>query len=298
MRARDAIMGVARRLTGRNDLRALTRAHRLAFEKKLFRKPISSADFRQILRQLGFQRGRTIWVQSSWNQFYNVTAKPTDVLEMMLDELGAEGTLVMPAFPLNANPNNVLNIDTAAASTGLLTELFRRQRGVLRSINLTASVCAHGPLAEYLVGDHHREHFPWGKQSPYFRLGDIDAKLVTFGLPQYVSEFTPVHCVECILYDEMPYFQRVFDGTITYRWCRRNGELGEHTILRRIGRINERAFGGLFNDVETVSLRASNLKAFSIDAKIAISRSIDLGRRGITVYVDPWPDPALFASKN
>jgi len=102
----------------------------------------------------------------------------------------------------------VLEIDIAPSSTGLLTEIFRRQRNVVRSIHLSSSVCALGPAADFLVCDHHRDLFAWGRQSPYYRLVETDARLVCLGLGPFVMNLTPLHAVECLLYDEVPFSGR------------------------------------------------------------------------------------------
>lgn len=294
MTPRELTKRLAVRLLGGGDVRSFVRTRKLAMRKRLYRTEISIEDFRCLLGRLGFARGRVVWLQSSWNELYNLPAKPSEIVDLMLDLLGPTGTLVMPAFPLDQSPSKLLLIDSAPSSTGLLTEVFRRYHNVERSIHLTSSVCALGPQAVYLVRDHHRDKFSWGPMSPYCRLMDVDARLVSLGLDPYVSWFTPVHAVECLLYEDIPFFKSVFDGTVRYRWRRRNGEEGEHEFMRRIGRINARAFKGYFSTDAAVEARVSNLNAFAIDARRAIAGAVDLGRRGVTVYLEPKPRPELF----
>ena len=235
---------MVRRVLRTDDVGKFVRLRRLALEKAISRQPIPLPEFRTALGRLGFSRGRTVWVQSSWNEFYNINAKPSEIIGVMRDLLGPDGTLVMPAFPLEPDASKVLEIDTAPASTGLLTEVFRRTRDVERSIHLT-SVCAAGPGAHYLVQDHHHDRFAWGEKTPFCRLVGQDARFVSFGLGRRPGHFTPLHSVECLLYDEVPFFRRVFDGTIAYTWRRRSGEEGRHEFMRRVGRIAPNRFGGV-----------------------------------------------------
>ena len=87
--------------------------------------------------------------------------RPSEMIELLLDLLGPEGTLAMPAFPIDQNPDKVFMVDRAPVYTGLLCEVFRRLPDVRRSIHLGASVCAFGPQADFLVRDHHLTRLPW-----------------------------------------------------------------------------------------------------------------------------------------
>jgi aminoglycoside 3-N-acetyltransferase len=291
---RNLMRDLARRVLRTGDVTEELRRRRLAIERRIYRRRFALAELRELLLALGFERGRAIWVQSSWNEFYNLSAKPSEVLALMQELVGPEGTLAMPAFPIDPDPAKILQIDSAPSASGLLTELFRRQRGVLRSIHLTSSVCAFGPAAEFLVRDHHRDPFPWGRQSPYCRLTEIDARFVCLGLGRFVRNLTPLHAVECLLYDEVPFFRQVFRGTVTYRWRRRSGETGEHEFHNRAGRLKLRGYERHFERDSYVERRLSNLQGFAIDARSAIGQGVALGRRGITIYAEPRPRPELF----
>ncbi len=294
MSIRELIRGFARRLLRTRDVAASIRRRRLAVRKLIYRRPNSLVQTRELLAKLGYSRGRVVWVQSSWDEFYNLPAKPSDVVALMIEMLGPDGTLVMPVFPIDQNPNKILEIDYAPSSSGLLTEIFRRQPGVVRSIHLSSSVCALGPAADYLIRDHHRTVFPWGPLSPFARLMDCDARLACLGLGTFVRNLTPLHSVECLLYDELPYCRNLFHGTTKYRWRRKNGETGEHEYRLRTGRIRLRGYGRHFPRTSYVQHRLSGLDAYAIDATTAIRHGIYLARKGITIYSEPSPRPELF----
>ena len=294
MSVRTLVRDVARRLLHTQDVTNELRRRRLALKKRFFKRPFSLAETRELLSQLGVERGRVIWMQSSWNEFYNLPAKPNEVLSLVLDMIGPTGTLAMPAFPIVQDPTRVLDIDYAPSSTGLLTEIFRRQRGVQRSIHLSASVCALGPAADFLVRDHHRDSFTWGTQSPYYRLKEVEARAVCLGLGPFVANLTPLHSIECLLYDEVPYFRQVFGGMVTYQWRRATGETGSHEYRLRLGRIRMSGFGRHFPRESYIERRLSNLETYAIDVRTAIDHGVALGRRGITMYVEPKPRRELF----
>jgi aminoglycoside N3'-acetyltransferase len=283
-RVRTLVRSMVRGTLQTDDVGKYIRLRRLELNKKIYRNEFTLPELRDVLMRLGFARGRVVWVQSSWNEFYNFRGRPSELIAVMRDLLGPEGTLVMPAFPIDQNPRHILEIDDAPSSTGLLTEIFRRSRDVERSIHLSSSVCAVGPAASFLTGDHHRDIFAWGSRTPYCRMLEMDALLVGLGISRFPSYFTVLHAVECRLYDEIPFFRHVFDGTISYRWRRRSGEEGDHQFMQRIGRIQPRQFGRYFPKESYKWCKISNLDTVSIAARTLMDRAIELGRNGITIY--------------
>ena len=291
---RSTVKSLARKLVGSADVRGFVRTRKLWLSKQIYRRPIEVAALRQKLIDLGMTRGRTVYVQSSWNEFYNVPLRPSELIELSRDLLGPAGTLVMPAFPIDQDPSKVFLVDRAPVYTGLLCEMFRRTPGVARSIHLSSSVCAIGPNADFLLRDHHHARTAWGKDTPFCRLMEVDARLV--GLGAGFNFFTPLHAVECLLYDEVPYFHAIFDSTIRYRWKRANGETGEAEFLNRSGDIRPQRLRRYFGPTICTDTRISNLKMIAADAKPFIEHAVALGRRGITMYVQPVPKQELFVT--
>jgi aminoglycoside N3'-acetyltransferase len=289
---RSTVRHLARKWFGQDDVRGFVRVKRLWLSKQIYRRPVAVAELRQQLIDLGVTPGRTLWVQSSWNAFFNVPMRPSEVINLLRDLLGPNGTLVMPAFPIDKDPAKVFLVDRAPVYTGVLCEAFRRYPDVRRSIHLTSSVCAVGPNAEYLVRDHHLTDMPWGKESPFCRLMEVDARLL--GLGAGFNFMTPLHAVECLLYDEVPFFRKVFEGTVRYRWQRASGETGEHEYRQRTGDLRPGRVRRHFGPDICTDARISNLRIFAADAKPFVEHAVALGRKGITVYIQPRPDKALF----
>lgn len=292
---RSGVKRLAQRLLGKEDVRGFVRKQKLRLSKKLYRQPVAIADLRQQLIDLGVTRGRTLYVHSSWNEFYNVPLKPSEMIDLLRDLLGPEGTLAMPAFPIRQDPDKVFLVDKAPVYTGLLCEIFRRRSDVRRSVHLSSSVCAVGPHADFLIRDHHLTDTPWGKNSPFLRLAELDTRIL--GLGAGFEYMTPLHAVECVLYDEIPFFRQVFDGTIKYRWKRASGETGEHEYRRRTGDIRPMRLRRHFGPDICVDAKLSNLKILAADAKPFIEHAVMLGRRGITMYIDPAPKAELFVPR-
>jgi aminoglycoside 3-N-acetyltransferase len=285
---RQQAISVLRRLTGKNDVRSYFRLRKLALDKRRFRKAVTVDDLRSAFQKLGVERGRTLWVQSSWNEFFNFPHKPSVVIDLLLEMIGPEGTLVMPAIPLRMDTDRVLLIDREPVSTGLICETFRRYPGVHRSIHLSQSVVALGPAAEFLVKDHHTTETPWDPASPFQRLMELDALCIGMGVGRFLTSLTPLHAVESILRHESPYFADKFQGTLTYRWCAKDGREGTHTFLCRNGAFDAARFGRRYPKEQYVEFRLSNLWLWSISARDAIDTGVALGRQGISMYQTAW----------
>jgi aminoglycoside 3-N-acetyltransferase len=291
---RSSVKRLAQKLAGRSDVRGFLREQKLWFSKKIYRRPVSIAELRQQLIDLGVTPGRTLWVHSSWNEFYNVPLRPSEMIDLLRDLLGPGGTLAMPAFPIDQNPDKVFLVDRAPVYTGLLCEVFRRTPDIRRSIHLSSSVCAVGPNADFLVQGHHLTLMPWGKESPFCRLAELDARIL--GIGAGFNFLTHLHTVECLLYDEVPFFRSVFEGTVKYRWKRASGESGEHEYMRRIGDIRPQRLRRHFVPDICDETKMSNLRILAANAKPFIERAVTLGRKGITMYIQPVPRPELFVS--
>lgn len=291
---RELAKRVARSLVGKSDLRSYLRSRRIALQKRWYRAPVTLDDLRQVFSEVGVKRGQSVWLQSAWNEFYNYKGTPSSVIDLLLEMIGPDATLVMLATPIHIDTSKVLFIDREPVSTGMICEIFRRYKGVKRSIHLSASVIALGPHAEYLTRDHHETLTPWDDDSPCCRLMDIDALCVSVGNWRFLASLSPLHVVEAKLRTEIEYFSRLFTKRITYEWQAGGGRRGSHTFLARNGEFDSEKFGRLYPRSMSKRVQLSNLQVWSITARDAIETGVKLGRSGKTMYVSPKPDTSLF----
>lgn len=236
----------------------------------------------------------TVFVHTAWDEFYNFEGKPLSLIKILQELVGPEGTIAMPAYSLHIDPSKVFDVTRTPTGAGLVPELFRRMRGVERSMNLYHSVAALGPSANYLIRDHHLSRTPWDRMSPYARLAEKDAVILCLGLPQSFGLGTSMHCPESLLYDEVPYFRRVFGAAVSYRYRDKSGLEDVLSILPRTGRWKPTRVLRHMDSREVRVAHLSNLRIQAIGARYLTNRMVELARRGIVNYYWPLPWPSLF----
>jgi aminoglycoside 3-N-acetyltransferase len=137
---------------------------------------------------------------------------PEAVIRVLLEAIGPEGTLLMPALTFErVTPDNpVFDIRYTPSNVGIIPETFRMMPGTLRSLHPTHSVCAAGPLAGELIEAHAADITPCGPNSPFRALVERGGQILFLGCGLEAN--TTMHAVEELLVP--PY---LFDPPIEYR---------------------------------------------------------------------------------
>jgi aminoglycoside 3-N-acetyltransferase len=165
-------------------------------------------DLLTALRRLGLQDGDVVMVHSSFDRFAGFTGKPTDVIQVLQEAVGPGGTVLMPTLPFTgtaveyASRGGVFDVRRTPSQVGLLTELFRRSPGVLRSVHPTHPVAARGHHANQMLAGHHLARTPCGEGTPYARLYEHDGRILCLGAG--IESLTFFHYVEEALEPRMP----------------------------------------------------------------------------------------------
>src|SRR5262249_12819822 len=84
----------------------------------------------------------------------------------------------------------------------LLTEVFRRMPGAVRSLHPTHPVSARGPAAERITRGHERSATPFDEHSPFQRMLDAGADILGVGI---LSAMTFRHLAHHQIHDRLPY---------------------------------------------------------------------------------------------
>jgi aminoglycoside 3-N-acetyltransferase len=186
------------------------------------------------LRGLGIAPGDVVMVHSAYDAFRGFAGKPTDVLAVLEDAVGPAGTILMPSLPFTGTAVDyvrsgaVTDIARTPSRMGLLTELFRRQKGTLRSVHPTHPVLARGARAAELVAGHESARTPCGAGSPFAKLLEADGKMLFLGVS--IDSMTFFHFLEEQFEDRLrpsPFTSETFEAPV-----QRGGEtVAVHTRL-------------------------------------------------------------------
>lgn len=177
--------------------------------RKLDRKWRSSAgqktevhDIAQLKRDLersGLDPDRDIFIHASFSKI-GTDLKAEAVIDMILDFIGPDTTVLMPAY---AMPDNMLawmadpapfDVTRSPSMMGILSEIFRRRQDTHRSAHPTHSVCAWGKNAKWYVDEHHLCPAPCAAGSPFAKLADSKGQILCIGTN--VGKITAYHVIE------------------------------------------------------------------------------------------------------
>lgn len=303
--SREKITGTVKRMLGISDWSLFVKNTRKKIGKLIYKKKYTAKDVLQVMISMGLHPGDTICIHSSMKEFYNYQGTAEELISVILEYLGPEGTLSMPAYPphffstsktcLTENYHGFtdeikFDVKNTPTGAGYLAEVFRKMPGVKRSINLQHSVCAIGKWADYLISEHHLSRTAWDEKSPYYKMVLLNAKVFSFGLPYFVS--TVIHCTDSLLFGKYAFFDYFFGRSITYNYLDTNGKVGSQTML--VGdsmkrRNKKKMVRRYFEEGEFLKRRISNLRIERVNAAYTHNRFMELAEQGIVMYSQPNP---------
>lgn len=186
------------------------------YDKTFF--SFGTEQLRSALIKLGLNINDTVFVHSAFDNFRAFQGKPSDVIEILRDLVGNQGIIMMPSMGFSgtaldyANANPIVDLKRVQSRMGLISELFRRYPGVVRSKHPTHPICVWGGEAEAIIADHHQAKTPCGFSSPLQKLLDRDGKILFLGAS--FATMTFYHTIEEILENRLPvnpFTTEVFD---------------------------------------------------------------------------------------
>lgn len=169
----------------------------------------SPADLQDKLQELGIKKGDTVMVHSGWSPQNGFQGTIQDAIKVFKKAVGPEGTLLMVSMPYRGALYEYLenlkcfNVRRTSGRMGMMSEIFRRQKDVLRSLHPAHPVLAWGNNAAWFVREHENCLYSCGEGSPFEKMVTRRAKVVFFDVK--FTTFTFFHHIEHVIQKELPF---------------------------------------------------------------------------------------------
>ena len=146
------------------------------------------------LGALGVRPGGVLQVHTSFRALRPIERGPAGLVDALVRAVGAEGTVVMPSWPEDADlPFEPLRTP-AAADLGVVAQTFWQRPGVLRTEHVQA-FAALGKHAAHILADP-LPLPPHIEASPVGRVHELDGQVLLLGVGHDAD--TTIHLVECL----------------------------------------------------------------------------------------------------
>jgi aminoglycoside 3-N-acetyltransferase len=160
-----------------------------------------------LTEELKIAKGSIVFIHSSVDNL-NINFDTFRLLEILLETVGEEGTLVFPCWHFTnraeeyLRSDKVFDVRRSPSALGMLSEMARRYPGAKRSLHPINSIVAIGKHADTITGSHHTDIYPCGESSPYYLAMQMGGIIAGIGVNANFMSF--VHCPEDMLKNQYP----------------------------------------------------------------------------------------------
>lgn len=286
------VVRTIKKVFGISNLTLFIRRKKQDIEKLFYHKEYTADDIINALKNMGVKPGKPLIVHSAMHNFYNYRGTAEELIYKLIDFLGPDGTLCMPAFPIDKyNTDIIFDSKNTPSAAGYLTEVFRKMPGVKRSLNQLHSVCALGKDADRITGEHHMSKICFDEHSPFYIIGELGGYSVNLGMPKWYIG-TGEHVCEAILYEELQYFKDKFTTPLTFRYKDVDGRDISHTMLTKsrhtyVRRTDMKIINNYLDKSSFGILKLSNIWVSCYNMKYLRVRLTELAKHGIVIYKAP-----------
>jgi len=154
----------------------------------------------EALRRVGVGSGDSLMLHSAFEPHHGFRGTAGDAVDAFLEAIAPHGNLLMVSMSYTTSALEylrkikVFDVRKAPSAMGMVSEVFRRRTGVLRSAHPAHPVLAFGPRAEWFVAGHEQCKYSCGPGTPFEKLLQADGKVAFFNVD--FSVFTFVHYLE------------------------------------------------------------------------------------------------------
>jgi aminoglycoside 3-N-acetyltransferase len=258
---------------------------------KTFRSYDAAALLRAV-RSLGIVPGDAVMLHSAFEPHHGFRGSADALIDVFLDAVGPTGHLLMVSLPYRSSSLAYLksgrrfDVRRTPSMMGMVSEMFRRRPGVLRSVHPTHPTLAFGPQAERFVAAHPNCRYPCGPGTPFDELVNDNGKLLFFNAD--FGTITFFHWLEHLVHEHLPfplYTEPPFEVTLIDADGRprvvTTHVFTEETIRRRDFPIFEKAM------VERGAIRSccvGNSRILVVELKDCIACTLEMLAAGCFFY--------------
>ncbi|MDI6449518.1 AAC(3) family N-acetyltransferase [Anaerobaca lacustris] len=239
----------------------------------------------------GVRKGDVLFVHSSIDGLA-MDVPPRRILEMLIDAVGPEGTILMPSYPklpsyMYFRSEQVWDVRRTPSYSGLITEIFRRMEGTRRSLHPTKSVAVRGRLRDEMIAEHHTNVRPYAATSPYFKFVENGGKAIGIGVSARYIAF--IHTIDDYLAERFPmnvYAEKIASGRVIDYAGR---EITVSTLVHDF-HVRYDPVGFLRRNVpkeRADSVVYKGREFFYADARTVFETGVELAEKGVTVCSGP-----------
>jgi aminoglycoside 3-N-acetyltransferase len=150
---------------------------------------------------LGVKKGDNIMIHSDLSVLGRLCLSGNNAGNRFLSALvnvfkkavGVKGTIIMPTFSYSFLKGETYDVKNSPSTAGILTEFFRKQKGVVRTQNPDLSFAVWGNNKRYFT--EHLGKSSFGKGSVFDRFNKKGGKIILFG-PFFGGKATFMHHIE------------------------------------------------------------------------------------------------------
>ena len=156
----------------------------------------TKASLTEDFERLDIKKTDNVLIHSSMKSIGEVEGGADTVLDVFCEYLAEHGNIALPAHSWDAigEKHNIFDPEKEPSCVGILTEIFRKRKGVIRSLHPTHSIAIMGKDAEAFVKDEHLIDTPCGRTGCWGKLLDMDFKIMFLGCGTKCNTY--IHGVE------------------------------------------------------------------------------------------------------
>jgi aminoglycoside 3-N-acetyltransferase len=241
-----------------------------------------------LINNMGLRRGDTIMVHTSLHHIRSQHFSPEDVIYLLMMIVGKEGTLIMPTFTAKhytfLYKKKPFDCRKTMGKNGLINELFRMMLETKRSCHPLKSVAAWGKNADYLIKDHHLSECAFDKNSPFYRLYELEGKIVGLGVTSAKLSF--FHTIEDTNPEYFP--SQRYSEPVEKKYIDLEGNSSEgifrHDIQEYVRLRSKSKIFKYYRKNELFDFKFDKIPFFVADCKKLYNRTVELVKQGISIY--------------